>query len=132
MFRRLLLISVIINILVVNLAACGSQPQQAPQYDPAKKYAAFLVANTAYSEDALNSVKEKSTRDGYEIGPVVYYDPGTKDFEALVTKLLPSKQIALVWVSGSLLDTPNIQKAIAAAQYKGLLRYMPVTGPSNQ
>lgn len=124
------MIPAIISILIVNLAACGSQPQQAPQYDPAKNYAAFLVVNTPLSIDALKSAKEKSTRDGYEIGPVVYYEPGTKDFEALVKKLLPSKQISLIWVSGSLLDTPNIQKAVAAAEYKGLLRYMPVTAPA--
>jgi hypothetical protein len=132
MFRRLLLASVIISILILNLAACSANPpqQQAPQYDPAKNYAAFLVVNTPQSADALKAAKEKSARESYEIGPVVYYEPGTQDFVPLVKKLTPSKQVSLIWVVGSLLDTPNIQKAMAAAEIKGYLRYMPVTAPA--
>jgi len=133
MFRRLTLVLTVISIFVLNLTACGSQQQaQTAQYDPSKEYAAFLVVNSTLAENSLNSARERSTRDGYEIGPVVYYNPGTQDFEALFKKLTPSKQISLIWIVGSLLDTPNIQKAIAATEYKGQIRYMPVTSPAAQ
>jgi hypothetical protein len=117
----------VIAVLSFGLAACGSQAQPAAQYDPAKNYAAFLVVNTPSSAAALSAAKQKATGDGYEIGPVVYYEPGTKDFTELVKKLVPGKQVAEIWVSGSLLDTPDIQKALIAAQYKGMIKYMPVT-----
>jgi hypothetical protein len=128
MFRRLLLALLSVVILSFNLAACSSsQPQQGFQYDPAKNYSAFLVVNTPASAGALTAAKQKATGDGYEIGPVVYYEPGTRDFTEQVKKLLPGKQVQVIWVSGSLLDTPDIQKALIAAQYKGQIKYMPVT-----
>jgi hypothetical protein len=133
MFRRALFALAIISILTVTLSACGSQQQQqTASYDPEKKYAAFLVVNSPQSGSILATAKEKSTIESYEIGPVVYYEPGTKDFEALVKKLTPSKQVSLIWVLGSLFDTPNIQKALTAAGYKGFIRYMPVSGPVTQ
>jgi hypothetical protein len=131
MLRRLSLASAIISMLVLNLAACAaSQPKPAPQYDPAKNYAAYLVVNTPQSADALKAAKQLSAKDNYEIGPIVYYEPGTQDFSPFVKQLTPSKQVSLIWIVGSLLDTPNIQKALAAAEIKAFLRYMPVTAPA--
>ena len=118
-------------VILLNLAACVNQPQT-PVFDPNKQYAAFLVVNTPQSAEVLKNVKQKSIDEGFEAGPVVYYAPGTVDFEALVNRLTASKQVTLIWVIGSLFDSPNIQKALSAAGYKGQVRYAPVTGPLPQ
>lgn len=120
-----------ILLFSIFIASCSQQSGQT--YDPAKKYAAFLVVNVPNSKSALENAKSKSTADGYEIGPIEYYDPGAKDFEPIIKKLIPSQQITLIWISGSLLDSPNIQKAINAMGYKGGVRYMPVSvSPAQQ
>lgn len=114
-------------IILLNFAACAGQPQT-PVFDPNKQYAAFLVVNIPQSTDVLENVEQKSIAEGFELGPVVYYTPGTTDFEASVNTLTASKQVTLIWIIGSLFDSPNIQKALSAAGYKGQVRYAPVTG----
>ncbi len=121
-------------ILIVSflLVSCIQLPGQTATYDPAKKYAAFLVVNHPSSGDVLSNIKQRSISEGYEIGPIEYYNPGTKDFEPIIRKLTPDKQITLIWVAGSIMDSPDIQKAIARVEYKGGIRYMPVTGAVGQ
>ena len=131
MLRRSIYLLVILSLAGISFAAC-SQPAPAAVYDPAKQYAGYLVAKSPQATPALNSAKQKSAAEGLETGPVVYYEPGTKDFEEHFKKLTPSKQILVIWVIGSLLDSPNIQKAISATGYKGQVRYEPVTGAAQQ
>ena len=114
-------------IILLDFAACAGQ-SQTPAYDPNKQYVAFLVVNTPQSAEILKNVKQRSTVEGFESGPVVYYEPGITDFAAPVNKLIASKQVILIWVIGSLFDSPNIQKALSAAGYEGQVRYAPVTG----
>lgn len=118
-------------VLYTTVAGC-SQQAQAPVYDPGKQYAAYLVVKSPQATQALNTAKQKSSMEGFLTGPIVYYEPGTKDFDEHFKQLTPSKQISLIWVVGSLLDTPNIQKALSNSGYKGQLRYEPVTGTSTR
>jgi len=121
-----------ILIFSISLISCAQQPGQTLNYDPSKNYAAFLVLNSQNSKDVLVGIKQRSISEGYEIGPIEYYNPGTKDFEPIIRKLTPDKQITLIWVAGSIMDSPDIQKAIARVEYKGGIRYMPVTGGPGQ
>jgi hypothetical protein len=118
----------IMIITSILLASCSPQTAQKTAYDPSKNYAAFLVLENPNSAGVLKSIKSRSTDSGYELGPVEYYRPGTNDFEPVLKKLTPSKQITLLWVAGNIMDTPNIQKGLAKVQYKGEVRYMPVGG----
>lgn len=129
--QKSIYIFVTLCILCLGQAAC-SQPAAAPVYDTNKQYAAYLVVNSPQASQALNSAKQKSVLEGFENGPVVYYEPGTKDFEEHFKKLTPSKQVSLIWVVGSLLDTPGIQKALTTSGYKGQFRYEPVTGTATK
>lgn len=119
--------SIVLIILLLSIFVVSCSQQSGQTYDPSKKYAAFLVVNVPNNQSALESARSKAIGDGYEIGPIEYYDPGTKDFEAIIKKLIPNQQITLIWISGSLLDSPNIQKALNAAGFKGGVRYMPVS-----
>ncbi len=131
MLRKSIIIVVISCIICSGLAAC-SQQAPATVYDPNKQYAAYLVVNTPQASQALNSAQQKSALEGFVNGPVVYYEPGTQDFEEHFKKLTPSKQVSLIWVVGSLLDTPGIQKALTTSGYKGQFRYEPVTATSSK
>jgi len=114
-------------IILLNFAACSGQPQTST-YDPNKQYVAFIVANTPQSTGILKDVKERSIAEGFELGPVVYYEPGITDFEVSINKATANKQVVLIWIIGSLFDSPNIQKALSAVGYRGQIRYAPVTG----
>jgi hypothetical protein len=114
-------------ILGALLASCSQKPVQGFVYDPAKNYAAFLVINTPVGKTALESMKKHSTAEQYEIGPVEYYEPGSKDFESILRKLTVSKQVKLVWIISSLWDVADIKAAMAKVDYKGPYRYAPIT-----
>lgn len=129
---KLLDIILLSSILNIFFASCVMLPGQTSSYDPSKNYAAILVINSPNSTNILDTIKQKSINEGYEIGPVVYYNPGTTDFEPLIQKLTPSKQITLIWIAGSLMDVPNIQKAIKKIEYKGFIRYMPAIQATGQ
>jgi hypothetical protein len=133
----------IILILGVLLASCNQKPAQsavpgaaqnaAPSaaptvaYDPAKTYASFLVVNTAIGKNSLESMKRHSTDEQYEIGPIEYYDPGSKDFESILRKLTVSTQVKLVWIISSVWDIPDIKTAMTKIDYKGAYRYVPIS-----
>jgi hypothetical protein len=114
------------------LASCISQPVPQPVYNPAKNYAAFLVLNNPNSAKILDEVKITTVSTGLEIGPIEYYDPGTTDFEPVIKKLTPSKQISVLWVVGNIMDSTNISKGIAKSSFKGEMRLKPVSGPTTQ
>lgn len=126
----LILFSII--LFVCFFTTCSTTIKQKPDYDINKEYAAFLVVNYPQSTDILNTAKDKSVGEGYEIGPVVFYEPGTTDFTYKIKQLIPSKQISLIWIISSLFDVPNIQKALTGAEYKGYVRYMPVSGQTSR
>ena len=109
-------------------SACSSAAAQTSNYDPNKKYAAFIVMNGPTSAAALANAKQQSTADGYENGPVEYYTPPIKDFDAIIKKVTPSKQITLIWVIGNLLDLPTIRKSAETLGFKGTFRFFPMSG----
>ena len=119
-------------IIPLLLISCSQVLTPATGYDPAKNYAAFLVLNSSSGKNILETIKQRSIGEKYEIGPVEFYNTGTTNFEPLIKKLTPSKQITLLWIASTLSDVPAIQKAIAAAEYKGMLRYMPVSSATGQ
>jgi predicted small secreted protein len=116
-----------ILISSVLLASCNQKPVQGIAYDPTKKYAAFLVLNTAVGKNALENMKIHSAEEQYEIGPVEYYDPGSKDFESILRKLTVNQQVKLVWIISSLWDVADIKTAMTKIDYKGPYRYVPIT-----
>jgi hypothetical protein len=132
LINRKILITLFSIIIIIGLfTTCSTTNGQKPAYDINKEYAAFLVVNYPQAADILNTAKDKSIGEGYEIGPIVYYEPGTTDFTYKIKQLIPSKQISLIWVISSLFDVPNIQKALTGVEYKGYIRYMPVSGQAS-
>lgn len=117
-----------ICILAGMLSACSTPAAQTTNYDPNKKYAAFIVMNDPSSAAALANAKQQSMADGYENGPVEYYSLPAKGFDTIVKKVTPSKQITLIWVIGNLMDMPTIRKSAESFGYKGTLRYFPLSG----
>jgi len=118
----------VICAMAVVLTSCSSQAAQTTNYDPAKKYAAFIVMNSPNSAAVLDNAKQQSTADGYENGPVEYYTPPAKDFDPIVKKVTPSKQITLIWVIGNLMDVPAVRKSATNLGFKGTTRFMPLSG----
>jgi len=122
------------TVLAVMLAgiACSQKPVQDAAYDPSLNYAAFLVVNTEYGKDSLERMKAHSLEESFEIGPIEYYQPGTREFKPVLTRLTASKQVKLVWIISSVFDVNDIKKAIAGVDYTGVYRYVPIsdqTGP---
>lgn len=114
-------------VSAVSLVSCSPKPVQNTSYDPSKNYAAFLVVNTAVGKSVLESMKTHSTEEQYEIGPVEYYNPGSKDFESILRKLTVSSQVKLIWVISSVWDIADIKTAMAKIDYKGTYRYAPIS-----
>jgi hypothetical protein len=121
----------ILTVCIIGtlMASCSTPVAQQPVYDTSKIYAAFLVLNSPNWTGALDDIKNISVADGFEIGPMEYYNAGTVDFEPILKKLTPSKQVTLIWVAGNIMDVPNIQKAISKVSFKGQIRYAkPIAG----
>jgi hypothetical protein len=107
-----------------GFAACSMPADQGFKYDPAKNYAAFLVVNSEAGKSTLENMKQKSTSEGLEIGPVEYYTLGATDFAPALKKLTASKQVTVVWINFySILDISNIKKSMEKIEYKGAYRY---------
>lgn len=131
--RKIILLVCFIVMVAVLIGTSCSQPQTpAFTYDPDKNYAAFLVANSDYGKSSLATMKERSRSENYEIGPVEFYNQGTKDFEPQLTRLTANKQIKIVWVISYILEIPDIKTSQAKIKYEGTYRYVPIsaqTGP---
>jgi hypothetical protein len=126
-FRNIILLSCCIILIIATAgAACAQKPAQGFIYDPSKSYASFLVVNSEYGKTSLASMKAHTTEENYEIGPIEYYNPGTKDFEPALTRLTGSKQVKIVWIVSSIYDVNEIKKAIAKLDYAGAFRYAPI------
>jgi hypothetical protein len=115
-------------VFSILLGACQTDTTQNIQYDSTKYYASFLVLNSPYSAKILDNIKQISIADGYEIGQIEYYNSGIKDFAPVLKKLTGNKQVTLLWVASGLIETREVQKGLAAIDFKGSVRYMPVTG----
>lgn len=96
---------------------------QNTQYDLSKQYVAFLVMNTPVGKSTLEGAKQRAAKETYEIGPVGYYNPGTTDFESILSKLTASSQVKLVWIIGSASDINDIRAALTKVSYQGACRY---------
>jgi hypothetical protein len=135
MLRRntVTVILVALCILVLAAMACAPLAGQQPTIDPNKQYAAFLVSNVTGSAKILEKMKQQSIADGFEIGPVAYYGPGTKDFEPIIKPLVSNPQVTLLWVGmAGIMEARDIQNGITAAGYKSGIRYMQVTAQAAQ
>ncbi len=126
-YKRIFLLSITLMLIATAHIACTNVPGSTATYDPAKSYAAFLILDSANGRNILDNLKERSLGEGYVIGPIEYYKLGSKDFDPIVKKLIPGTQVKLIWIASSLMDIPDIQKAIAKTEYKGTIRYMPAT-----
>jgi hypothetical protein len=127
-FQNLVLLSCcIVLITALAGAACSQKPAPGLTYDPAKNYAAFLVVNSEYGKTSLAAMKQHSTDESYEIGPVEYYNPGTKDFVPALTRLTANKQVKIVWIISSLFDVNDIKQAMVKIDYAGTYRYAPIS-----
>jgi hypothetical protein len=114
-------------VFTVLTTACTQATVKEVVYDTSKDYVSFIVVNAGNSGDLLENAKTMSKAQGFEIGPVQFYEPGATDFTAIAKGVTPSPQIKLIWIIGSLLDSPKIQKALDTSGYRGGMRYMPVT-----
>jgi hypothetical protein len=114
-------------MLAAGLTACSKPVEPGITYDPAKNYASFLVFNNEYGRSSLETMKQRSAAEKLEIGPIEYYDAGTKDFEPALKRLTVSKQVTVVWVIASLWDINTIKDAMAKIEYRGAYRYVPLT-----
>jgi len=128
MRQKLLLLSFpIIILLTLMCVSCSLLPGQGFNYEPSKNYAAFLVIDNDTGRESLASMKQHSTSEGLEIGPIEYYKQGTKDFAPILKKLTVSKQVTVVWIISSLWDVPDIKKGMEGLEYAGPYRYVPIT-----
>ena len=132
-WKRTCITCAIVSMVALSFISCYQKPSQSVfYYDPSKNYAAFLVLNTAIGKNALESMKQHSIDEKYEIGPVEFYDPGTKDFESILRKLTANKQVQLVWIISSVWDIPAIKTAMTKVEYKGPYRYAPISDQAGQ
>jgi hypothetical protein len=93
------------------------------QYDLSKQYVAFLVMNTSVGKSTLEGAKQRAAEESYAIGPVGYYNPGTTNFELILSKLTASGQVKLVWIIGSASDINDIKAALTKVSYQGACRF---------
>ena len=111
-------------ILALLSAGCSLITGQGISYDPAKRYAAFLVPNSEFGKASLEAMKKQCASEGLEIGPIEYYTTGTKDFEPALKKLTASKQITVVCINfSSITDISNIKQSMSKIEYTGAFRY---------
>jgi len=129
MMRRIVLFSSFSVVILIALVfvACSWLPGQGFNYDPSKNYATFLVLDNDVGRSSLATMKQHSTSEGLEIGPVEYYKQGTKDFAPILKKLTSSKQVTVVWIISSLWDVPDIKKGMEGLEYGGPFRYVPIS-----
>ena len=92
-------------------------------YDTTKQYVAFVVADTPAARKALDGTKTRAAQESYEIGPIVYYAPGTTDFGPVASQLIASKQVKLVWFIGTANDINPVKSALSRLAYQGAFRY---------
>jgi hypothetical protein len=127
--RKIIYMAFSVSIILALLSAgCALIPDQGISYDPAKRYAAFLVLNNDIAKGSLATMQKRSTDEQLEIGPVEYYNAGTKDFETALKKLTASKQVTVVWIITDFLHVNDIKAAMANIEYKGPYRYALVSG----
>jgi hypothetical protein len=117
-------------MLLLSLAACSLLPGQGFAFDPSKQYASFLVIDNEMGRSSLAAMKQRSTGEGYEIGPVEFYKQGTTDFAPMLKKITGSKQVAVVWIISSLWDVNNIKSGMEGLDYSGPYRYVPISEES--
>lgn len=114
-------------LLALVCVSCSLLPGQGTNYDPSKNYAAFLVLDNDTGRSSLATMKQRSTGEGWEIGPIEFYKQGTKDFAPILKKLTASKQVTVVWIISSVWDVPDIKKGMEGLEYAGPFRYVPIS-----
>jgi hypothetical protein len=115
-------VTVLIALPIVLSSSCSSVPVKAPEYDPNKNYAAFLMVDSESGRATLLSSKQRALGEGYLPGPVEFYKPGTQDFEPVLKKLYVGPQIKLIWTDISPLGFPDIRSKLEKLGYKGQVR----------
>jgi len=114
-------------LLALICVSCSLLPGQGTNYDPSKNYAAFLVHDNDTGRSSLATMEQRSTGEGWEIGPIEFYKQGTKDFAPILKKLTASKQVTVVWIISSVWDVPDIKKGMEGLEYAGPFRYVPIS-----
>ncbi|GEM_PF-618736 len=128
--RQLKLISLILIALfmLTYSLACAVKQGKTETFNPSKTYQGALAINLPATDGILAEIRQRATADGEELGPVEYYEPGEKDFEPIIAKLMSRAKIDVLWIAGGIMDIPNIQKAVVTAGYTGQTRLKPVSG----
>ncbi len=129
-FKLLNCVFTALVVILLALTACSLLPAQEFTFDPSKRYATFLVIDNEMGRSTLAAMKQRSTGEGFEIGPVEFYKQGTKDFAPMLTKITGSKQVEVVWIISSVWDIPDIKKGLEGLDYIGPYRYVPIAGES--
>jgi hypothetical protein len=115
-------------IILLSLLSVSCAGQSHVTYDPAKSYAAVIAIDLPAAHAAVDDIRQKSAVDGFEVGPVEYYQPGDADFVTHINKITSQAHVSLLWIAGGIEDIPHIQEALASAGYAGQTRLMPVSG----
>ncbi len=124
------LISVLMLIVVLLSSVLLSCGPGKVTYDPAKTYAAVIAIDLPAARTTLDDIRQKSSAEGFDVGPVEYYQPGQEDFVPIIKRLTSEATIGMLWIASGLEDIPGIQAAVAKAGYTGQVRLMPVYPPS--
>lgn len=124
-YLKISLIACLIAIMLVPAAAaCSQDVEPKITFDPDKNYAAFLVVDNDNGRGTVETYQARSVQESLEIGPVVYYERGTTDFDILFTELISSDQIKVIWIICYVTDVNNIQASMPKFDYKGSYRYV--------
>jgi hypothetical protein len=118
----------VLTIILLSSISMSYGCQRQATYDPAKTYAAIIAIDLPSAHAAIDDIRQKSATDGFEVGPVEYYQMGDGDFVTLVNKITSHAHIGLLWITGGLEDVPRIQDAVIKAGYSGQTRLMPISG----
>ncbi|MGA2367647.1 MAG: hypothetical protein ABSF74_03615 [Dehalococcoidia bacterium] len=120
----------ILVLTIVLLSAitmsCAAKPQVT--YDPNKSYAAVIAIDLPSARATIDDIRQKSAVDGFEVGPVEFYQPGDADFITHINKITSQAHVALLWIASGIEDVPGIQEALVNAGYSGQTRLVPVSG----
>jgi hypothetical protein len=113
-------------IMAIAMSIACSQPttSNSKYSDPSKTYAAFIVQNSPNAQSAIDKAIFQLKNDGIEIGPMEYYNAGTKDFVPIVKKLILGKQITCIFIIGNIMDMPSIRTSAKQAGFAGEFRFL--------
>ena len=77
----------VLTIILLSSISMSYGCQSQATYDPIKTYAAVIAIDLPSARATIDDIRQKSAADGFELGPVEYYQMGDADFVTLVNKI---------------------------------------------